>query len=253
MRVVRLLLCAACLLPLPAAAAELLVFAAASLRPVLESMLHADAPEVAGVKASYAASSQLARQIDAGAPAAVFISADQAWMDFLAERDRIVADTRVDLLGNALVLIAPRDSTTHAMPAPDASIVAALGDDGRLAIAEPNSVPAGRYAKAALSRLGVWDRVATRIVAAADVRAALNFVARGEAPLGIVYRTDAESEPAVRVIATFPADSHPPVIYAAAVTAQEDSPRARALLAWLQAPAQREAFRAFGFDAPPRP
>jgi molybdate transport system substrate-binding protein len=238
----------------PAAQADdLLVFAAASLKPALDTILAR--PEVAAlgrVRASYAASSQLARQIEAGAPAALFVSADTDWMDYLAQRDLLVAGTRTNLLGNALVLVAPKASTLTLALTSGADLVGALGADGRLALAEPNSVPAGKYAKAALTKLDVWNSVESRIVAADNVRAALNFVARGEAPLGVVYRSDAVSEPAVRVVATFPPGTHAPIVYPAALLADHDTPAARALLALLQAPAQQAIFREYGFDAPPQ-
>lgn len=247
-------LCALALaLPFPALADEVLVFAAASLKPALDAILAT--PQVATIgdlRASYAASSQLARQIEAGAPAAVFISADEDWMDWLAERNRLAAGTRADLLGNALVLIAPKDGRARLALVPGTDLATELGTDGRLALAEPNSVPAGKYAKAALTRLGAWHGIATRIVSAENVRAALNFVARGEAPLGVVYRTDAQSEPSVRVVATFPEDSHAPIVYPIALIAGHDTPAARALLDALRAPAQQAIFRAHGFDAPPR-
>lgn len=254
-------LCTACLrlswlfallLPLGARADGLLVFAAASLKPALDGILATpDVRALGKIEVSYAASSQLARQIDAGAPAALFISADEEWMDWLAKRKRIAGQTRIDLLGNALVLIAPRDSSVQVALHPGVDLAAALGRDGRLALAEPGSVPAGKYAKAALLELGAWSGVSQRLVAADNVRAALNFVVRGEAPLGIVYRSDAVSEPAVRMVAGFAADSHPPIVYPAAIIAGHDSPTARALLAALRTPAQQALFRAKGFDAPP--
>ncbi|HEU4662952.1 MAG TPA: molybdate ABC transporter substrate-binding protein, partial [Dokdonella sp.] len=238
---------------LAARAEKLLVFAAASLKPSLDAVLatpHAAA--IGGVVASYAASSQLARQIEAGAPAALFVSADQDWMDDV-ERHGLVADgTRANLLGNAIVLVAPDDSPVKLDIAPGFAIAAALGKDGRLALAEPDSVPAGKYAKTALARLGVWDTVAARVVSADNVRAALNFVARGEAALGVVYRSDAVSEPAVRVVATFPDATHAPIVYPVAILAGHDTPAARALLELLHAPAARAIFREHGFDAPPR-
>lgn len=245
--------CALVLLaPFAVRAEPVLVFAAASLKPALDAILASPAVAAIGeAKASYAASSQLARQIEAGAPAAIFVSADEDWMNYLAERDRLVAGTRSDLLGNALVLVAPKDSPLALQLVPGVDLAAALGREGRLALAEPNSVPAGKYAKAALGKLGAWDGVATRIVSADNVRAALNFVARGEAPLGVVYRSDALSEPAVRVVATFPDDSHAPIVYPAALVAGHDSAAARRLLEALRAPAQQAIFRAHGFDAPP--
>jgi molybdate transport system substrate-binding protein len=246
------LLACACIAA-PTRAGDVLVFAAASLKPALDPIAASPAAAAIGtIRTSYAASSQLARQIEAGAPAAVFVSADRDWMDYLAERKLVAAGTRVDLLGNALVLIAPKASAVELALVPGVDLAGALGADGRLALGEPNSVPAGKYAKAALTRLGAWDRVAGRIVSADNVRAALNFVARGEAPLGVVYRSDAASEPAVRVVATFPPDTHAPIVYPAAVVAAQDSPAARALLALLGAPPQQAVFRAHGFDAPPK-
>ena len=240
------------LMPLCASADGELVFAAASLKPALDKILASpEAAAIGNVKASYAASSQLAKQIEAGAPAELFISADQDWMDYVATRKLIVAETRADLLGNALVLVAPKDSTVKLDIAPGFALAAALGKDGHLALAEPNSVPAGKYAKAALTRLGAWDAVATRVVSADNVRAALNFVARGEAPLAIVYRSDAVSEPAVRIVATFPDASHAPIVYPIAILSGHDTPAARKLLAALRAPAAQEIFRASGFDVLP--
>lgn len=241
------------LAPMAAQADSLLVFAAASLKPALDEVLAA--PQAGAgdtITPSYAASSQLARQIEAGAPAAVFISADQDWMDHLATRGLVVADSRIDLLGNSLVLIAPKAGTQRLAIAPGFDLAGALGEDGRLALAQPDSVPAGKYAKAALSRLGAWQAVESRIVAAENVRAALNFVARGEAPLGIVYRSDAVSEPSVRVLGEFPEGTHAPIVYPAAIVAGHDSPAARRLLGRLREPAQQAIFRNHGFDAPPK-
>ena len=238
-------------LPSFASADDLLVFAAASLKPALDQILaKPDVAALGNVKASYAASSQLARQIEAGAPAALFISADQGWMDWLAARRLIVAGTRANLVGNALVLVAPKDSTTRLAITPGFDLIGALGADGRLALAEPNSVPAGKYAKAALTTLGVWSRVESRIVAADNVRAALNFVARGEAPLGIVYRSDAVSEPAVRMVATFPDATHAPIVYPIAIVAGHDSPAARVLLDRLRGAPEQAILRSYGFDLP---
>lgn len=241
------------LAPATAHADDALIFAAASLKPALDKITAT--PEIRSlgdVKATYAASSQLARQIEAGAPATLFISADEGWMDYLAQRKLIVTTTRTDLLGNALVLIAPKQSTLKLAITPGFDLAGALGADGHLALAEPNSVPAGKYAKVALTGLGVWNGVASCIVAADNVRAALNFVARGEAPLGIVYRSDAVSEPAVRIVATFPPGSHAPIVYPEAIVADHDSALARHLLDALHAPAQQAIFQAYGFDAPPK-
>jgi molybdate transport system substrate-binding protein len=240
-------------LPSRASAEEWLVFAAASLKPALDEILATpQAKAIGDVKASYAASSQLEHQIEAGAPASLFISADEDWMNAADAKNKIVRDTRVDLLGNALVLVAPKGSVIELHIAPNFEIVRALGKGGHLAMGEPNSVPAGKYAKAALISLGVWDSIQSRIVAADNARAALNFVARDEAPLGIVYRSDAASEPEVRVVDTFPAASHAPIVYPAAIVTDHDTPAARKLLGLLREPTTQAIFRRYGFDAPPR-
>lgn len=229
-------------------AEDLLVFAAASLKPALDELKDTPAVESIGnIRFSFAASSQLARQIEHGAPAALFISADQSWMDHLQNRALIAEDSRVDLLGNALVLIAPADNSVVLDLMSGLDIVSALGIDGRLAIAEPDSVPAGKYTKTALIALGAWPSIETRTVRAANVRAALNFVARREAPLGIVYRTDALSENAVRTVDTFPAATHAPIVYPAAIVRAQDSPAARRLLATLHDNAANNVFRRYGF------
>ena len=252
MRMLSMALVLLAALPSRAHADDLLVFAAASLKPALDEIIATpQAKAIGGIKASYAASSQLAHQIEAGAPAALFISADQDWMDAVASNDRIVRDTRVDLLANALVLVAPKESTTQLAIADHFDLAGALGKDGHLALGEPNSVPAGKYAKSALTALGVWDAIQARVVSADNVRAALNFVARGEAPLGIVYRSDAVSEPAVRVVDTFPAATHTPIVYPAAIVTGHDSPAARRLLGLLREPGTQTIFRRYGFDAPP--
>ena len=240
-------------LPLRASAGELLVFAAASLKPSLDEIIAMpDAKALGEIKASYAASSQLEHQIEAGAPASLFISADQDWMNAAEAKGRIVKETRIDLLGNALVLVAPKDSRLALTIAPKFDLAGALGKDGRIALAEPNSVPAGKYAKASLTALGVWDSIESRIVSADNVRAALNFVAKGEAPLGVVYRSDAASEPTVRVVDTFPDSSHALIVYPAAIVAEHDTPAARKLLDLLRAPSSRAIFARYGFDAPPK-
>jgi molybdate transport system substrate-binding protein len=189
-----------------------LVFAAASLKNALdEAVIRYGKPVVV----SYGASSALARQIESGAPADVFISADLDWLDYLEKKNLLAPGTRRNLLGNRLVLIAPARAPVKLEPAPRFPIAKALGG-GRLALAEPMSVPAGKYAKAALEELGVWDQVAARVAAADNVRAALALVARGEAPLGVVYQTDARAEPRVVVAGVFPPSSHPPIVYPAA-------------------------------------
>jgi len=240
-------------LPLRASADELLVFAAASLKPAFDEITATpDAKALGVIKTSYAASSQLEHQIEAGAPASLFISADQDWMNAADAKGKIVKETRVDLLGNALVLVAPKDSKVALRIAPKFDLARALGEDGHIALGEPNSVPAGKYAKASLTSLGVWDSIESRVVSADNVRAALNFVAKGEAPLGVVYRSDAVSEPAVRTVDTFPETSHAPIVYPAAIVADHDTPTARKLLELLRAPSSQAIFARYGFDAPPK-
>jgi molybdate transport system substrate-binding protein len=226
-----------------------LVFAAASLKTALDQIA-AEWRTTTGkaVTISYAASSTLAKQIENGAPADLFISADEDWMDYLQQRGLIDPKTRVDLLGNSLVLIAPAASPLQATISPGFPLAAMLGN-GRLAMADPAAVPAGRYGKAALTALGVWQAVAGRIAAAENVRAALLLVARGETPLGIVYRTDAAAEPAVRIVGTFPPDSHPPIVYPLALTSIA-SPETPGLAAYLRRPAARKLFEAQGFTPP---
>lgn len=194
---------------------------------------------------SFAASSALARQIIAGAPADLFVSADEAWMDAVERAGRLRAGTRRPFLGNRLVLITPTDVS----PAP--SIAAALTGlgDGRLAMADPDSVPAGRYGKAALTSLGLWSRVEARVARGENVRAALALVERGDAPLGIVYETDARATRRVRVVAAFPPGSHPPIRYPVAMVADSAAPDARAFLAFLLSAEGRAIFVRHGFVA----
>lgn len=230
-----------------ATAQEITVFAAASLKTALDEInaqWQAGAPHKATI--SYAASSALAKQIEAGAPADIFISADLDWMDYLAERKLIQPDTRATLLGNRIVLVAPRDSAVELTIGPDFDLAGALGD-GRLAMADVKAVPAGRYGQAALETLGVWGSVESRIAQAENVRAALLLVSRGEAPLGIVYQTDAAADRQVRIVGTFPADSHPPILYPIAVTAASDKPDAPAFVAYLKSAAARPLFEKQGF------
>jgi molybdate transport system substrate-binding protein len=229
----------------------IIVFAAASLTDVLQQI----APrytESSGVqvKLSFAASSALAKQIESGARADVFFSADREWMDYLQQRSLIDAGTRRNLLGNTLVLIAPADSKVAMVLARDAPLLAALGRSGRLATGDPDSVPAGRYARAALRSLNLWETLQPRLVGAENVRAALIYVARGEAPLGIVYSSDALVEPRVRVVATFPENAHPAVTYPVAAT-QTAGPTAHAFLDYLRSERAREAFIKAGFKVIP--
>ncbi|KAA2237190.1 molybdate ABC transporter substrate-binding protein [Salinarimonas soli] len=232
------------------------VFAAASLKTALEDVARSftDATGTP-VRFSFAASSALARQIEAGAPADVFASADIEWMDYLAGRRLVMAGTRVDLLGNRLVVVAPAASPLHELALTPDALRAALGT-GRIATGEVTAVPAGRYAKAALEHLGLWAEAGPRLAQAENVRAALAFVSRGEAPLGIVYETDARADPGVRVVAAFPPGSHPPIVYPFAVTAGATAPEAaRRFLAFLGGPQARAAFEAQGFTilTPSRP
>ena len=224
-----------------------LVFAAASLKNVLDAINDAWRRETGKhATIAYAASSTLAKQIENGAPADLFISADRDWMNYLDTRKLINPESRSDLLGNSLVLIAPASGTVKLSIVPDFGLAAALGD-GRLAMADPAAVPAGRYGKAALEHLGVWSSVEKRIAAAENVRAALLLVARGETPLGIVYRTDAAAEPAVKIVGIFPPDTHPPIVYPIALTATSTNPDAPILLAYLRGAAARGQFEKAGF------
>jgi molybdate transport system substrate-binding protein len=226
----------------------LVVFAAASLQTALTAIA-TDWQRETGkrVTFSFAASSALARQLDQGAPADLFASADLDWMDFAEQRRLIRAGTRRTLLGNSLVLIEPVGEPPAALTiAPGFPLVAAIGSS-RLATGNVQSVPVGRYAQAALTALGVWTEVAPRIAGADNVRAALALVARGEARFGIVYATDARTEPRVRVVGTFPAGSHPPIAYPVAVTAGSTHPDAAAFLAYLASPATVRIFEAEGF------
>ena len=208
-----------------------LEFAAASLKDALDAVNAAWLKDT-GKEAvpSYAASSALAKQIEQGAPADIFISADEDWMNYLADKKLIKPDTRFDLLGNTLVLIAPKDSKILTKIAQGFQLAELLGN-GYLAMANTDSVPAGKYGKAALTQLGVWDAVKDKVAQADNVRAALKLVSTGEAPLGIVYGTDAKSDPNVKVIDIFPERTHPPIIYPAAIVASSTSADAPALLA----------------------
>jgi len=235
---------------------DVVVFAAASLKTALDDIkTQYERDTGKHVTISYAASPTLAKQIEAAAPADIFISADLDWMDYLAERKLIKPGSRVDLLGNSIVLVAPANSTSSVTIGPNFPLASLLGS-GRLAMADPNSVPAGKYGKAALEKLGVWPAVADRIAPAENVRAALLLVSRGECPLGIVYRTDAAADPGVKVIATFPPDTHPPIIYPMALVASSTNPDAEAFATNLRSPSAARLFEKQGFtvlsDAPSR-
>jgi molybdate transport system substrate-binding protein len=229
----------------------LLVFAAASLTDVLSEISPAF-EQASGVplKLSFAASAGLARQIESGAKADVFISADQEWMDYLQSRNLIDRTSRRNLVGNRLVLIAPADSKLELKIAPGFKLVEALGN-GRLATGDPDTVPAGRYARSALTSLGVWDELADRLVRADNVRSAMLFVSRGEVPLGIVYASDAAVDPNVRVIDLFPTATHAPITYPAAAVRGARS-EAAALIAYLAGVETRAAWQKFGFVELPR-
>jgi molybdate transport system substrate-binding protein len=226
---------------------DVTVFAAASLKNALDAANAEWRKESSkGATVSYAASSALARQIEAGAPADVFISADLAWMDYLAGKNLIQEDTRSNLLGNRIVLVAPKDNAV-AVDIKESFDLAGLIGDGKLAMGEVNSVPAGRYGKAALEKLGVWPAVEGRVAGAESVRGALALVSRGEAPYGIVYRTDAAADPGVVIVGTFPEDSHPPIIYPIALLAESQNADAAAYLGFLKSPKAASFFEAQGF------
>ncbi|MGH7091997.1 MAG: molybdate ABC transporter substrate-binding protein [Stellaceae bacterium] len=230
-----------------AAPGAVVVFAAASLKNALDAV-NAQYRKDTGKHAeiSYAASSTLAKQIANAAPADIYISADLKWMDYLDKKQLIVDKSRVNLLGNKLVLIAPKDSTAKVAIGPNFPLARLLGS-GRLAMADPQAVPAGLYGKAALTKLGVWASVSKRVAAAENVRAALELVARGEAPFGIVYKTDAAVEPNVKIVGVFPADSVPPIVYPMALIAGSKNPDAAAFAAYLRGPQARKLWEAGGF------
>ena len=231
-----------------AQAADATVFAAASLKNALDDAAKLYQAKTGDkVVVSYAASSALAKQIEQGAPVDIFFAADLDWMDYLEQKSLIDTKSRHTLLGNTLVLIAPKDSTVSLTIEKNFPLLQALGADGKLAMASVDSVPAGKYGKAALTSLGVWDAVSSRAAQAENVRAALEFVAKGEAPLGIVYGTDAKAEPAVRVVGTFPEDSHPKILYSVALTASA-KPEARKFLDFLLSSEAAPSFEAQGFS-----
>jgi molybdate transport system substrate-binding protein len=239
-----------------AASAEengLTVFAAASMKNALDDI---DAAYTArtGIKvvASYAASSVLAKQIAQGAPADVFLSADTDWMDYAARQKSINGETRTNLLGNSIVLIAPKDSSIGGVTIGQGFDLAKLAGNGRIATGDVSSVPVGKYAKAALDKLGAWEPAAPKFAMAESVRAALTLVARGEAVLGIVYATDAKVEPAVKILGTFPADSHPAIIYPVAATTSAGAGTA-GYLGFLHSQAAKTIFEKYGFTFLVRP
>jgi molybdate transport system substrate-binding protein len=231
----------------PVAAAEVTVFAAASLKEAMDAQAaQFDATTGNKVILVYGGSNALAKQVEAGAPADVFISADLAWMDHVDERHLVAPGTRVTLLRNTLVLVAPASSTAALRIAPGFALASALGG-GKLAMANPDSVPAGKYGKAALESLGVWSSVESSVARAENVRAALALVSRGEAPFGIVYSTDAAADKGVRVVDTFPANTHPPIVYPAAMLATSRSSAARLLLDYLRSAPAATVWEKYGF------
>lgn len=228
-------------------AGEVTVYAAASLSNAMQDVLKAwQARSGHRAKTSFAASSALARQIESGAPASVFVSADEQWMDYLEQRRLLAPGTRADLLGNRLVLVTPADGTASVALAPGFDLPRLLGT-GRLAVGDPAHVPAGKYAQAALTHLGVWPVAEKRLVRADSVRAALAYVERGEVPAGIVYSTDAAAAPRVRVAGVFPASSHPPIVYPMALVAGQDNEAARSFHTFLKAEEAATIFKHHGF------
>src|SRR5262245_46242978 len=233
--------------PTEAQASDVVVFAAASLKNALDAV-NAQWTKETGKKAviSYASSPALAKQIEQGAPAQMFISADLDWMDYLAAKRLIKPDTRSNLLGNCIVLIAHKDRAQPVEIKPGFDLAKLLGD-GRLSMANVDSVPAGKYGKAALEKLGLWAGVSNKIAQAENVRAALPLVSRGEAPVGIVYQTDAAADANVKIIGTFPEDTHPPIVYPIALTAGAVHPDATELLDYIRSDKAKALFQAQGF------
>jgi molybdate transport system substrate-binding protein len=197
---------------------------------------------------SYASSSTLAKQIEKGAPANVFISADEPWMNYLDERKLVEPGTRSDLLGNRLVLIAPADSKTTKVDIGTKFDLVKLLGSSKLAVGDPDHVPAGKYAKAALQKLGIWNETESKLARAADVRGALTLVERGESPFGIVYATDAAITPKVKVVGVFPEDTHPKIVYPTAIIAGKATPSAKKFLEFLKTPEAKAVFEKYGFS-----
>ncbi|WP_416407645.1 molybdate ABC transporter substrate-binding protein [Agrobacterium rosae] len=223
------------------------VFAAASMKNALDAANAEWAKETSNeATVSYAASSALAKQIEAGAPADLFISADLAWMDYVAGKKLIKDDTRTNLLGNRLVLVAPADRATPVEIKQGFDLAKLMGD-GKLAMGAVDSVPAGKYGKSALEKLGVWSSVEGKVAGAESVRAALVLVSRGEAPYGIVYQTDAAADQGVKIVGTFPQDSHDPIIYPVAILSESKSPAAAAYLEFLKSAKAAPFFEKQGF------
>jgi molybdate transport system substrate-binding protein len=232
-----------------ASAADLVVFAAASMKGSLDKVASAfEKSARTKVVISYASSSQLAKQIEAAAPADVFISADTKWMNYLVEKGAVKKEAAVNFLGNQLVLVAAKDSTLSLKIAKDFPLAATLGDN-RIAMGEPKSVPAGKYGKEALEFYGVWKAVETKVAGADNVRAALKLVSSGEAPLGIVYTTDAKADPEVKVIDTFGEESHSPIVYPVAPITASTNAQTGAFVKYLLGPEATAVFKDAGFTA----
>ena len=229
------------------------VFAAASMKNALDDV-NAAFTKATNVKVvtSYAASSALMKQIEQGAPAHVFVSADLEWMDYGSQGKVIQDDTRMNLLGNKLVLIAPKDSKVPDVTIADGFDLAKLAGDGRIATGDVRSVPVGKYAKQALEKLGAWTAAEPKFAMTENVRAALTLVARGEAPLGVVYETDAKVEPGVKIIGTFPESSHPPIVYPVAATTTGNADVA-AYLRFLRSQQAKAVFEHYRFTFLARP
>jgi molybdate transport system substrate-binding protein len=241
------ILCGSAHAPAFAEDKTLTVFAAASMKNALDDIdLAFTAKTGVKVNASYAASSALAKQIEQGAPADIFVSADTDWMDYAVGKKTINEPTRVNLLGNSIVLIAPKDSKIDNVTIGQGFDLAKLAGDGKIATGDVKAVPVGKYAKAALEKLAAWQAAEPKFAMAESVRAALTLVARGEAVLGIVYSTDAKVEPGVKIVGTFPADSHPAIIYPVAATATAKG-EAAAYLDFLRSSAAKTVLEKYGF------
>jgi molybdate transport system substrate-binding protein len=248
-----MVLCGSASSPALAQDKSLVVFAAASMKNALDDIDAAfTAKTGVKVQASYAASSVLAKQIEQGAPADVFVSADTDWMDYATAKKNINEPTRVNLLGNSIVLIAPKDSGINNVTIAPGFDLAKLAGDGKIATGDVKAVPVGKYAKAALEKLGAWQAAEPKFAMADSVRAALTLVARSEAVLGIVYSTDAKVEPGVKIVGTFPADSHPPIIYPVAATTTAKA-EAADYLAFLRSSAAKTVLEKYGFTYLVRP
>jgi molybdate transport system substrate-binding protein len=241
------ILCGSTCLPAHAQDKTLTVFAAASMKNALDDVDAAFTAKTGiGIVVSYAASSALAKQIEQGAPADIFLSADTDWMDYTTAKKAIDEPTRVNLLGNSIVLIAPKDSKVDNVAIGSGFDLAKLAGDGKIATADVKSVPVGKYAKASLEKLGAWTAAEPKFAMTENVRAALALVARGEVALGIVYSTDAKVEPGVKIVGTFPPDSHPAIIYPVAATTTAKS-EAADYLAFLRSATAKAVFEKYGF------